>query len=278
MTTHPTNTSSDRGDAARTDTSRVRMFWFEHNTSRIYYEEQGSRTPVLVLPGFAGSIEEFSALREALVAAGYRVIAADLPGSGRSEPQPRTYTATYYEDDARSFAALLQHLATGPAHLIGFSDGGITALLMAALTPGATRSVVTWGAAGTISDPSGHLVEAMYNVIDHPIPPLQGFHDFLIATYGEANARVMTQSMAGAKTDIIEAGGDVSLSKADKITAPVLLIAGEHDIFVPPALASEFAARVRTAEVLVAEGAEHNVYADRPEWLTQKILDWLGKH
>jgi len=253
------------------------MAWFEHNSSRIYYEEQGSGTPVLVLPGFAGSIEEFSALREALVGAGYRVIAADLPGSSRSEPQPRTYTATYYEEDARSFAALLQHLATEPAHLIGSSDGGMTALLMAALTPAVARSVVTWGAAGTLSDPGGQLLEAMYNVVDNPIPPLQGFRDYLIATYGEANARVMTQSMVAAKTDIIEAGGDVSHSKAGNITSPVLLIAGEHDIFAPPALASQLAARVRTAEVLVAEGAEHNVYGDRPEWLTQTILDWLGK-
>ena len=43
------------------------MAWFEHNTSRIYYEEYGSGDPVLLLPGFARSIEEFSAL----VAAGY---------------------------------------------------------------------------------------------------------------------------------------------------------------------------------------------------------------
>src|SRR6266581_8806828 len=110
MTTQPTHASSERGDAARTDTGRIKMAWFENGTSRIYYEEQGSGTPVLVLPGFAGSIEEFAALREALVAAGYRVIAADLPGSGRSDPQPRTYTATFFEDDARSFTALLQHL------------------------------------------------------------------------------------------------------------------------------------------------------------------------
>ena len=234
---------------------------------------------MLVLPGFAGSIEEFSALREALVAAGYRVIAADLPGSGRSEPQPRAYTATYFEDDARSFAALLQHLATGPAHLMGFSDGGEISLLMAALTPGVARSVVTWGAAGVISDPSGQLREAMYNVVDHPIPPLQQFRDYLVATYGEANARAMTQSEVGALSDIIkQSGGDLSLSKAGNITCPVLLIAGEHDMFAPPALASELAARIRTAEVLVAEGAEHNVVRDRPEWLTQTILDWLGKH
>jgi len=278
MTPQPTHETSKMEDAARIGTGRVKMAWFEHGTSRIYYEEQGTGDPVLVLPGFAGSIEEFAALREALVTAGFRVIAADLPGSGRSEPQPRVYTATYYEDDAHSFAALLQHLASEPAHLIGFSDGGITALLMAALTPGLVRSLVTWGAAGTLNDPGGHLVNAMYNVVDHPIPPLQGFRDYLVSTYGEANARAMTQSMANAKTNLIEAGGDVSLSKAGNITSPILLIAGEHDIFAPPALASELAARVRTAEVLVAEGAEHNVYADRPEWMTQTILDWLGKH
>ena len=255
------------------------MAWFEHNSSRIYYEEQGSGTAVLVLPGFAGSIEEFSGLRDALMAAGYRVIAADLPGSGRSEPQPRTYTATFYEDDASSFAALLQHLATGPAHLMGFSDGGDISLLMAVLTPGMARSVVTWGAAGVLNDPSGQLREAMYNVVDHPIPPLQGFRDYLITTYGEANARAMTQSTVSALSEIIEKnGGDLSLSKAGNIACPVLLVAGEHDMFAPPALASQLAARIRTAEVLVAEGAEHNVYADRPEWLTQTILDWVGKH
>jgi pimeloyl-ACP methyl ester carboxylesterase len=278
MTTQPAHETSKRGDSAQPGTGRVKMAWFEHGTSRIYYEEQGSGTPVLVLPGFAGSIEDFAALREAMVTAGFRVIAADLPGSGRSEPQPRVYTAAYYEDDALSFVALLQQVASAPAHVIGFSDGGMTALLMAALTPGVARSVVTWGAAGTISDPGGHLVEAMYNIVDNAIPPLQGLRDYLVSTYGEANARAMTQSMATAKTDIIAAGGDVSLSKAGNITSPVLLIAGDRDFFAPPALASELAARIRTAEVLVAEGAEHNVYMDRPEWLTHTILDWLGKH
>jgi len=255
------------------------MAWFEHNSSRIYYEEQGSGDPVLVLPGFAGSIEEFAALREALVAAGYRVIAADLPGSGRSEPQPRSYTVTFYEDDARSFAALLQYLGSGPAHLMGFSDGGDISLLMAALMTGVARSVVTWGAAGVLNDPSGQLRQAMYNVVDHPIPPLQQFRDYLVSTYGETNARAMTQSTVDALSEIIEKrGGDLSLSKAANITCPVLLIAGEHDFFAPPALASQLAAHIRAAEVIEAEGAEHNVYADRPEWLTQTILDWLGNH
>jgi valacyclovir hydrolase len=136
------------------------MAVFEHGTSRIYYEEHGSGETVLLLPGFAGSITELSALREAL-AARYRVIAADLPGSGRSEPQPREYPPTFYEDDARSFAALLQQLETGPAHLVGFSDGGEVSLLMAALTPNVLRSVVTWGAAGTLPEEQLPLLDSL---------------------------------------------------------------------------------------------------------------------
>src|SRR5215831_2373930 len=119
MTTPPTNASAMKRVVGRLDTHRVRMAWFEHGASRIYYEVQGSGDPVLFLPGLFGSIEEFSGLREALVMAGYQVIAADLPGSGRSEPQPRAYSASYFEEDRQAFAALLQRLASKPAHLVG---------------------------------------------------------------------------------------------------------------------------------------------------------------
>ena len=42
MTTQPTHETSKMEDAARTGTGRVKMAWFEHGNSRIYYEEQGS--------------------------------------------------------------------------------------------------------------------------------------------------------------------------------------------------------------------------------------------
>lgn len=173
------------------------MTWFEHDDSRIYFEEYGDGESLLLLPGFSQSGDDLLALQNAL-AASYHVIAVDLPGSGRSQPQPRIYTANYYEDDAVSFAALLRKLGAGPTHLIGFSDGGEVALFMAALTPDLARSLVTWGAAGQMSDPDGGLRQVMYNLVDHPIPPLQGYRDFLVGRYGEANARTMTQNLVGA--------------------------------------------------------------------------------
>ncbi|TMF08729.1 MAG: alpha/beta hydrolase [Chloroflexi bacterium] len=120
------------------------MAVFEHGTSRIYYEEEGSGDALLLLPGWSLSIEDMQPIRQALTPR-YRVIAADAPGAGRSEPQPREYTASYYEDDSRSFLALLDEVGASPAHIVGFSDGGEYALVMAELQPAAVRSIVAWG-------------------------------------------------------------------------------------------------------------------------------------
>ncbi len=265
------------GSAAVGNNVTVKASWFEYGTSRIYYEEQGSGDPILLLPGFSDSIKRHSALRDTL-AANYRVIAADLPGSGRSEPQPRKYAASYYEDDARAFTALLEYLSVGPTHLLGFSDGGEVSLLISALHPEIARSVVIWGAAGHLSDPNGQLRAAMYNIIDNPIPPLKEYSEFLTATYGKDNARIMAQSHVDALNDIMARGGDVGLSQADNITCPVLLIAGEHDMFVTPTLLAQSASRLPTAQALTVDGAGHDVHNARPEWLVQTISDWLKQH
>ena len=101
------------------------------------------------------------------LACGFRVIAVDLPGSGRSQPQPRRYPSTYYLDDARLLLGLLDELGVEVAHLVGFSDGGEEALLMAALQPARALSVPTWGAAGQIVA-SPQLLRGLARLLDDP--------------------------------------------------------------------------------------------------------------
>ena len=253
------------------------MSWFEHGASKIYYEEEGSGDPVLLLPGWGGTIEEFSSLR-AVLKAKFKVIAADLPGCGKSEPQPREYTAMYFHDDAGSFLALLDHLGAVPAHVVGFSDGGEYALVMAIFKPNATRSIVTWGSAGTLVEPMPGMLDAMYNLIDSPIEPLQEFSEYLKATYGEANARAMAQSESKALRAIIDAGGDISRARAGEIACPALLITGEQDFFAPPPLVSEMASAIPGGAFVEAKGAGHDVHNAQPEWLASTVVDWLSKH
>jgi valacyclovir hydrolase len=120
------------------------MAWFERDGVRIRYEETGTGDPVLLLPGFAGRIEEFQSVVDGL-SPEFRVVAADLPGSGDPQPIPREYTPDYYEDDAKTFVAFVRELIGRPAHLVGFSDGGEVALLMAIQDPSIAMRVAAWG-------------------------------------------------------------------------------------------------------------------------------------
>ena len=251
------------------------MAWFENSGSRIYYEESGSGEPVLLLPGWGGTIDEFAQLRAAL-AQKFRVIAADVPGSGKSGPQPRTYTPTYYQDDVPVLLSMLDAIGASPAHLVGFSDGGEYELLMSAVRPNAVRSVVTWGSAGSLGT-NVQMADAMSTLIDSPIPPMADFSAYMKATYGEANARIMTQSAAKSFRAIMEAGGDISRSRAASISCPALLIAGEHDFLATPALVSELAGAIPRGEFLEAKGASHPIHHEQPDWLVETVVGWLAK-
>lgn len=253
------------------------MAWFDHGGLRIYYEESGRGDPLLLMPGFSGTIDAYQLLR-ARFAERYRVIAADLPGSGHSLPQPRTYGTDYYQQDAEAFAALLQGLGCGPSHLLGHSDGGEVAVAIAEMFPGQARSVLAWGAAGMASDPDGSISATFRNAVDAPMEGMEGYRSYLIDTYGAANARAIVRSFADGFDAIIAAGGDISRSTAHQIACPVLLIAGQNDGLCPPSLVRELAALIPGAEFVLAEGAGHVIHEDRPEWFVQTAMDWLARH
>ena len=226
-------------------------------------------------PAGPGTIVEFYALRAEL-ASGFRVIAVDLPGSGRSQPQPRRYRPSYYLDDAQVLLGLLDELGVGAAHLVGFSDGGEEALLMAALKPGRALSVVTWGAAGQIIASPDQLDE-LAHVVDRPHGPLKELAAYLAEAYGADGARIMTGSWAQAMRDIIDAGGDVSRSRAPSISCPALLIAGSADAFCPPAVVRDMASAIPRGRYLEVDGG-HDLYLSHRHLLVSAIIGWLSEH
>jgi pimeloyl-ACP methyl ester carboxylesterase len=260
---------------ARTERT-ARMHRSGFTSGGIYHEIDGAGDPVLLIPGWGGSIRDLDEIREALIPK-YRVIAADPPGSGRSNPQPRTYTISYLEDDAHAFLAMLEELHVPRVHVIGYSDGGEYALLMARNTPDSIRSIVAWGAAGQFL-PSTGLLDAWAELVDHPIPALREFSDYLRGAYGEANARIMIRSHAQSLRAIADAGGDVSRSKASTITCPALLIVGQNDFMAPPALVADMAGAVKHARFVEVAGAPHAVHRERPGWLVDEIVSWLAEN
>lgn len=243
----------------------------------MYYEDSGGRgDPVLLLPGWGGSIVEFARLRQEL-ASGFRVIAADLPGCGRSQPQPREYSPDFYAQDARAFLSLLDDLGIDAAHLVGFSDGGETALLMAALAPGRVLSVAAWGAAGQIVEPAEGF-GPLESLLDKPTERLLPLAAYLAEAYGPETARAMAASWGGALRAIADSGGDISLSRAGQISSPVLLVVGSDDPYCPAPAVRELATAIRGCRLLEVENVGHDVHLAAPSVLTGVVLDWLGGH
>jgi len=253
------------------------MTWYEPlGGQQIYYEDRGRGDPVVLLPGWGGSIIDLDHLRRELVS-GFRVIAIDLPGSGRSQPQPRHYASTYYRDDAQILLGLLDELRVEVAHLVGFSDGGEEALLMAALQPARALSIVTWGTAGRVAA-APEMLRGLAHLLDEPIEELKPLASYLAERYGVDEARIMAFSWAEALTSVIDAGGDISRSKAAAIRCPALLITGTNDPFCPPSMVRELAEAIPRGTYLEAQGGGHDVHLSHAGWLVSTIAAWLTDH
>jgi len=243
----------------------------------LHFEETGAGDPLVFLPGFSASITGYTSLR-ARLSRQWRVISIDLPGSGRSGPQPRNYTRHYFEDDTETITAFVRSRVSGPVHIVGHSDGGEIGLLIAALHPNLARSVTAWGATGAVDESHRGAATFFNNIVDEKSGENAAYREYLIHAYGEENARKMTQSFARFVTAAIDDGGDISLSKADQIRCPVLLLTGEHDVFAPKVMVDAYASRVSLAETIEVAGGGHDIHVTHTPIFEQEVLDWLESH
>lgn len=123
------------------------MQYFSHEGFDIAFIDEGDGDPVLLIHGFASthfvnwvSPGWVKTLRDA----GYRVIALDNRGHGRSSKshEPQDYTPEKMADDA---AALLSHLGIARAHVMGYSMGARIAAFLALRHPELPATLVFGG-------------------------------------------------------------------------------------------------------------------------------------
>lgn len=111
--------------------------------------------PVLVLHGNGGTHATFTAVIERLVAANLAVVAFDARAQGQSSRGAAPLT---YERMAQDAIVVLDHLEIDKAHVLGHSDGGIEALLLARDYADRVASIVAGGANltpdGVVEEPS----------------------------------------------------------------------------------------------------------------------------
>ncbi|CAG2182184.1 unnamed protein product, partial [Oppiella nova] len=80
------------------------------------------------------------------------MIAWDPPGYGYSRPPERAYGKDVYKNDADLAAELMAKLGYNLYSLLGWSDGGKVALLMAIKYQSRIDKLVVWGTGATVTD------------------------------------------------------------------------------------------------------------------------------
>lgn len=109
------------------------------NGINMYYEIHGSGTPLVFIHGGGSTIQTSFGRFLPLLSPYYKVIAVELQAHGRTNDRDQPES---FEQDADDVAALLQYLKIEKAHILGFSNGGNTAMQIAIRHPDLVNKIV----------------------------------------------------------------------------------------------------------------------------------------
>lgn len=224
--------------------------------------------PVVLIHGLLGTgLLNFADLIDWL-APDYRVIAPTLRGYGESLPKPRDFPARFYQRDADDVLALLDALElTNNVRLMGFSDGGETALCLASTAPERFESVLVWGAVGHFGPEMRPIAQRVYRA-DWLTPEL-------MATHHIDNADSFALRWIRAFHQIIDLGGDITLSRAEQFTMPLMVILGDQDTLNPVSYGEKLVEALPNGKLVVLP-CGHNVHKELPAEFKQAVVTFWG--
>jgi pimeloyl-ACP methyl ester carboxylesterase len=249
---------------------------------RIFYRDTGgSGVPVVFLHAATGSSRVWEYQIPAITSAGYRFIAFDRRGWGRTAndaagPQPGT--------GAGDLLGLIDRLGIQRFHLVGTAAGAFVALDFALSYPERLRSVVIANSIGGVEDPD--FLELGRRIRPPQFDALPPEFRELGPSYRAGNAEGAQRWMdlekvsrpPGPRTPAQPLRNHITFALLESIRTPALLITGGSDLYAPPPVLRLFAARIKGSESLVVPEAGHSTYWEQPEVFNRAVLDFIRKH
>lgn len=230
---------------------------------------------VLCMPGALGTAKsDFEPQLQGLSSA-HRVVSFDPRGYGDSRPPVRDFPLNFYERDADDSASLMAQLMPEPEpyHLIGWSDGAISAVIHAAKNPTRVKSLVIFGGNAFFDESD---IIAFENTRDVEASWSQRMKDTHGAIYG-ADLQLMWSGACDAWKGIYEAGGEVCVDEARRVACPSLVVHGVKDPMCLIEHAYWFNENIPNSRLeLFAEG-KHNLHLRFPDQFNDLALTFFAE-
>jgi len=234
------------------------------NGIRHHYEEHGSGAPLLLLHGGLESSDSWGA-QTPVLAERYRVVLIDRRGHGRTADVAGPITYEVMRDDT---IACIEALDLVGAPLIGWSDGGIIALMVAIERPDLVGRIITIGANASADaytaetrvalGPDSRLVDLMRADYEQTTPDGAEHWPVVLAK--------IQHLWWEAPLDFID-----QLSRIDALT---LVLAGDDDC-IEPAHSVEMFQHIPRARLGIIPGGSHAVPLEQPDLVNRMILEFL---
>uniref|UniRef100_A0A3Q0S2H7 Biphenyl hydrolase like n=1 Tax=Amphilophus citrinellus TaxID=61819 RepID=A0A3Q0S2H7_AMPCI len=241
----------------------------------LYYEQTGrGKHAVLLLPGALGSTKtDFSPQLKSLNKERFTVVGWDPRGYGQSRPPDRDFPPDFFERDAKDAVDLMKALGFGRFSLLGWSDGGITALVAAARNPSLINKMVVWGSNAFISQHDCKLYDGVRDVSKWSARMRQPMEE----VYGaQVFPKLWEAWVDGIAQFAHRPEGSICMELLPLISCPTLIIHGEKDPMVPSFHPQYLLKHIKGSRLHLMPEGKHNLhlrYADEFNKLVEDFLE-----
>jgi pimeloyl-ACP methyl ester carboxylesterase len=229
---------------------------------KMYYEIYGTGEPLLFIHPNGGSIKSFENQIE-FFSKKYQVILADSRAQGKSADATDSLS---YELMADDYNALLDHLKLKQVYIIGWSDGGINGLLLAMRHPDKVKKLAATGA--NLSPDTTALHPYVYNDILQTEKKLLDSMKKTGKAAGVKNAYKVNHMML--------VHPHIKPAQLHKITAPVLIIGGDHEA-IPVKHTALIAESIPNSYLWIIPASGHSTPVYQKDWFNGLIESFFSQ-
>lgn len=233
---------------------------------RVYYEVYGNGPAVVLLHGGLATAESWD-LQIADLAKKFTVYVPERRGHGRTLDTAAEFS---YREMTRETIGFLEAVGIGCAHLVGWSDGAIVAMLLAIERPALVDRMALISGNVTVDGYTQKFRDEMEAMTAETCPA--EFFEWYLKTSPEGIEHFPTVFAKTKKLWLTDEIGSMEMLAA--IDAPTLIVNGDHDV-VRIEHATEMFRAIPGARLFIVPGTTHLVPHERPELLHRALHDFL---